>query len=246
MTFFSGFSQEPTKDFYLKKSLKQDGFQYQFTVLEEDKRGVWHYDKSKFYFWYKAQKVLATQGGASGDLLNGDFVAFHENKQLAQKGRFCKGLKDGKWMYWRTDGTLIMIEYWKKGSASGTKELFNENGESTETIKHARFKSTRTVSDSVIVRKNNGKLETVYLKDENGNVIGKKVYKKGVLQVEETKKVKESKSGQQEESSKRRRTEPAEVKEESSSKKESFFKRIFKKKSTEKSKEKETKPKRPN
>jgi hypothetical protein len=148
-----GFSQKPMKDFYLKKSLKQDGFQYQFTVLDEDERGVWYFNKSKFYFWYKAQKVLSTQGGASGQLLNGDFEAFHENKQLAQKGTFRKGLKEGKWMYWRKDGTLITIENWKQGKYAGTKELFNEKGELIETCKYSRFKCVKTVGDSVIVIK---------------------------------------------------------------------------------------------
>ena len=154
MVVFIGFSQKPMKDFYLKKSLKQDGFQYQFTVLDEDERGIWHFNKSKFYFWYKAQKVLSTQGGASGQLLNGDFEAFHENKQLAQKGTFYKGLKDGNWIYWRKNGTLITIENWKHGEYSGTKELFNEKGELIETSKYSRFKCVRTVGDSVIVIKN--------------------------------------------------------------------------------------------
>lgn len=154
MLVFIGFSQKPMKDFYLKKSLKQDGYQYQFTVLDEDQRGICHFSKSKFYFWYKAQKVLSTQGGASGQLLNGDFEAFHENKQLAQKGSFRKGLKDGKWMYWRKDGTLITIENWKQGKYFGTKELFNEKGELTETTNYSRFKCVKTVGDSVIVIKN--------------------------------------------------------------------------------------------
>lgn len=235
MICFLSVSQEPTKNFYLKKSLKQNGFQYQFTVLDEDKRGVWHYNKTKFYFWYKAQKVLSTQGGASGELINGDFVAYHENKQLAQKGTFCKGLKDGKWMYWRTDGTLIMIEFWKKGDPCGTKEIFNENGESVETIKHSRFSSTRTISDSIIVTNRKGELKSIYLKDDKGKIIEKQEYRKGEL-IEEKKK---------EESSKKK---------EKVAKKESLFKRIFKNKnkSKEKAKEKkkepktETKPKRTN
>ena len=151
---FTSFSQEPKKDFYLKKSLKQDGFQYQFTVLEEDARGIRYFNKTKFYFWYKAQKVISTQGGASGQLLNGEFEAYHENKQLAQQGTFHKGLKDGEWTYWRKDGTLITIENWKHGEYSGTKELFNEKGELIETCKYSRFKCAKNHGDSTVIAKN--------------------------------------------------------------------------------------------
>ena len=160
-----GFTQKPMKDFDLKKSLKQDGFQYQFTVMDIDHHDLWYFRKSKFYFWYKAQKVLSTQGGASGQLLNGEFEAFHDNKQLAQKGNFHKGLKDGKWIYWRTDGSIIKIEFWNKGKYVGIHEFFNENGELIETDKYTRFKHVRTVGDSVIVTKNK-KIRPEHCKDD--------------------------------------------------------------------------------
>lgn len=155
-TAFSAFAQNPVKDFYLKKSLKQDGLHYQFTVLDDDKHGVWIYNKDKFYFWYKAQKVLSTQGGASGQLLNGSFEAFHENKQLAQKGKFHKGLKDGKWINWRADGSLISIEEWNKGDLCGTCEYFNEKGELDYYVKYGFFKTCRYEKDTVIVEKRFG------------------------------------------------------------------------------------------
>lgn len=190
LSIFRGYSQDVAKDFYLKKSMKQDGYQYQFTVLEDDKRGVWFYSRDKFYFWYKAQRVLSTQGASSGQLLNGNFEAFYENKQLAQKGYFRKGLKDGKWMYWRNDGTLISIENWNKGSFSGTTEFFDAKGDGFETIRHRTLSTTRTTADSVIVNKNYRKVKVVYLKDENGKVIQKDVYKKGELQDKKPKKEK--------------------------------------------------------
>ena len=107
--------QEPEKAFYLKKSLKQDGLQYEFSVLAEDKLGVLNYDTERIYYWYRAQLIKGTQGGASGQLLHGACEAFYTNKQLAEKGCYRKGLKYGKWSYWKMDGTLDQIEHWKEG-----------------------------------------------------------------------------------------------------------------------------------
>jgi hypothetical protein len=104
-----------SKDFTLQKNLKQDGLEYKFTVLSDDKHGVFHYDLKRTYFWYKAQKVMSTQGSASGILLHGDFVAYHPNRQLAQKGKFRRGLKCGKWLYWNDKGECIKVEKWRKG-----------------------------------------------------------------------------------------------------------------------------------
>lgn len=184
INIFSFYGQEPSKNFYLKKSLKQEGLQYQFTVLDEDKRGVLFYKKDRFYFWYKTQKILSTQGGASGELLNGTCEAFYSNKQLAQKGDFRKGLKKGKWMHWRTDGTLICIEQWDKGELSGTSEYFNEKGELDHSLKNRTFKSTSTYQDSIVIERKMRKLRTVCLLDEEGNVVSKEVYKKGVKKVQ--------------------------------------------------------------
>lgn len=231
--YLSGFSQKPLKDFHLKKSMKQETLQYQFTVLDEDKRGVWHYDKSKFYFWYKAQKVLSTQGGASGQLLHGELEVFHDNKQLAQKGKFCKGLKDGKWTYWRTDGTLIVIENWNKGKLTKTKEDFNEKGETRELTKYSIFSSTRENKDSVVCTKNNGELKSICIKGENGELIEKQYFKNGELK--DVKKYSEEKntsaSSVTEEEKGKKRGEP-------NSEKVPFFKKIFKKKEQKKDKTK--------
>lgn len=123
-----------SKDYTLQKTLKQDGLEYQFTVLDEDKRGVLHYDLDRTYYWYKAQKVMGTEGAASGMLLNGEFVAYHPNKQLAQKGKFCKGLKYGTWLYWNDKGEIIRTEKWRRGKEILPK-VKEENSAEKERVK---------------------------------------------------------------------------------------------------------------
>lgn len=169
---FSGvfaFSQAPLKDFYLKRNLKQNDQQYQFSVLDEDKHGVWFYDKHKFYFWYRAQHVISTQGESSGVLLHGAFEAFYENKQLSEKGYFKKGLKNGEWLYWRNDGTLITTEKWSNGDLKVLKR-YTTDGQLSTTTKFKFGKVYSEFGDSVSVISRNGKREkrTIY---EDGRVV---------------------------------------------------------------------------
>lgn len=135
----NAFAQQVESDFYLKKSIKQEGKLYVFYVQDEDKKSNLNFDQDKFYFWYKAQVVKQTQGAASGQLLHGLYEVFYSNKQLAEKGRFRKGLKQGEWLYWREDGTLIRSEHWSHGKMVGTLQLFNEKGELVEEKKMKRF-----------------------------------------------------------------------------------------------------------
>lgn len=135
----NAFAQQVESDFYLKKSIKQEGELYVFYVQDEDKKSNRNFDQDKFYFWYKAQVVKQTQGAASGQLLHGLYEVFYSNKQLAEKGRFRKGLKQGEWLYWREDGTLIRSEHWSHGKMVGTVQLFNEKGELVEEKKMKRF-----------------------------------------------------------------------------------------------------------
>lgn len=175
------YAQEPLKDFYLSHSLKQENEQYQFKVLDDDKRGVFFYKKDRFYYWYKAQRVLATQGGASGVLLHGEFESFYTNKQLCRKGEFRKGLKDGEWLYWREDGTLLKTERWHKGKLAGTEKYYNEKGEVIRTVEHKTWSVTDQTSDSTIVSRQGGKKQTIYHKNEEGTVFKSEEKKKGKL-----------------------------------------------------------------
>lgn len=175
----SSLSQKPLKEFYLKRSLKQEGQQFQFTVLDEDKRGVWFYNKKKFYFWYKSQKVLSTQGESSGALLDGEFEAFFENKQLSQKGKFKRGLKQGEWKYWRQDGTLRFTEKWNRGDLH-EQNWHNDQGERIKTIVTKGNTITRESGDSTIIERKGGKYKEVWVRDSKGQLISYEPYRNGV------------------------------------------------------------------
>jgi len=69
----------------------------------------------RFYYWYSANAIHATQGGFSGKLLNGLYNEYYLDKNIKQQGFFKNGLKDGVWKTWKEDGTLAALSNWKNG-----------------------------------------------------------------------------------------------------------------------------------
>jgi antitoxin component YwqK of YwqJK toxin-antitoxin module len=95
-----------------------------------------------FYYWYNASRVHATQGGYSGQLLNGLYTEYYLNRNLKEQGIFKKGLKDGLWKSWNQDGTLKQATNWNKGiEVAGDRasiwqrlNIFKKNQSSRDTI----------------------------------------------------------------------------------------------------------------
>lgn len=173
---FHSLGQKDLEEFYLKRSLKQEGQQFNFYVQDEDKHGVWFYSKKKFYFWYKSQKVLSTQGESSGILLNGKFEAFYPNKQLSQKGQFRKGLKNGEWLYWRNNGVLRFEENWKRGVIRSEK-WYDEKGEVFRSLVVKGGKTYRESGDSTLITSKNGHSKTLFIRDKQGRIKAEERYK---------------------------------------------------------------------
>lgn len=171
-------AQNHLKDFSLKRSLKQDGLQFNFTVLDDDKKGVRHYSVSKFYFWTKAQHLQSTQGASSGQLLHGTFEAFYTSKQLARKGEFSKGLKNGTWNFWNKDGSYQRKERWRRGKLCGKQQFFDSKGElvRTEIIRGNKKKCIQ--SDTTILWKSFDR-KTIILKDSLGRKAEIQNFKEG-------------------------------------------------------------------
>jgi len=78
-----------------------------------------------FYYWYSANQVHFTQGGYSGQLLNGVYTEYYQNKNLKEQGMFNRGLKDGVWKSWNKDGTIKQVVNWDEGVVTnGQKPSF--------------------------------------------------------------------------------------------------------------------------
>ena len=69
----------------------------------------------RYYFWYLNKVIHSTQGGYSGQLLNGHYISFYPDKNLKEEGDFKRGLKDGTWKTWNKKGDLITVATWDEG-----------------------------------------------------------------------------------------------------------------------------------
>ena len=68
------------------------------------------------YYWYSANSIHSTQGGFSGQLLNGNYTEYYADKSLKEQGGFKNGLKDGIWKSWNREGNLLAEIRWKRGA----------------------------------------------------------------------------------------------------------------------------------
>lgn len=95
------------------------------------------YKDTLSYYWFKAQEIHISQGASSGYPLHGDYSKFYTNGQLAEKGLFKKGLKNGLWKSWYASGKIKSVYNYKNGLLVGDFVLFDEKG---NTIEQGKFK----------------------------------------------------------------------------------------------------------
>jgi hypothetical protein len=172
-------AQGISKDLHLKRSVRQENQTYQFKALESTPDNTISHDQKKFYYWFKSQAVVCTQGASSGQLLHGLFESFYDNKQLSSRGVFNKGLKHGKWIYWNLDGIIIRTESWDYGVKSGDEIHYNQLGKWMETIDYGYRTNERKTNDSIIITDKEGIRQKVQLLDSIGDIKQTIKYKNG-------------------------------------------------------------------
>lgn len=224
--------------------LKQDGKSMNFTILDSDKKPPKKYCNEKYYYWYKAQNVIKTQGGSSGNLLNGKFNSFYLNKQLCEQGSFSMGLKDGKWNYWTEKGLLIRTENWNKGVQTGLQIDYDIDGSVRKKTFIGRIKNTDFLGDTIVLIHKNCK--QIIINNEKGEKIEHKRYKNSLLHGKQEvisngeKSISEYKKGVLIE--KKETSKDVNSDQETEKKSTNFFNKIFKKKEKNETDPKEDKP----
>ena len=78
------------------------------------------------YYWFNGEKILSTEQGFSGRILDGTYTVYYPNKNLRQRGSFKRGLKSGSWKSWDMDGKLTSTEKWRKGERVKKKVFFKK------------------------------------------------------------------------------------------------------------------------
>ena len=114
------------------------------------------------YAWYKSGKIIETQGGSHGRLLEGPYASFYLNDQLKEKGSYKNGLRHGEWREWDADGHLATVKRYRHGRLHGTYESYDTEGRSTL---DARYKK--------------GKLHGETVSYKEGKELSRKHYHKG-------------------------------------------------------------------
>jgi hypothetical protein len=110
-----------------------------YAMTSESKKLITSSD-TKWYYWYKSDKIRATKGGYDGRLLDGDYKQFFHNHNLASKGKFRKGLKTGVWKAWYINGELKETINWKRGHKQGKFTLFDTTG---HIVKNGKYKADK-------------------------------------------------------------------------------------------------------
>lgn len=158
-------------------NIKQNDLSHKFMLEDYSLKSKKHYNKKKTYFWYKAQKIIATQGGSAGTLLNGKYQSFYKNKQLCEQGEFENGLKSGVWKKWDNDGQLTKVERWNNGKQLRRQDYYNEDGQVEKRVWISRFKKEiQTMDTTVVIR---GQKQKITLKDSLGRKSNIQRYRNG-------------------------------------------------------------------
>jgi antitoxin component YwqK of YwqJK toxin-antitoxin module len=176
---FNGLWAQNITDINPSYNIKQDGLSHRFTLSDYTLKEKKNHKKQKTYYWYKAQKIIATQGGSSGTLLNGVYTSYYTDDQLCEKGNFDQGLKDGEWKKWHSNGRLMEVCRWRNGRQIGRQLYYSDQGQIEKSVWLSRFrKEVKTVDSIQVIRMNREKLT---LLDTLGKITEVQKYRRGKL-----------------------------------------------------------------
>jgi len=177
-----------------------------YIALDEKKL---NYSDTLSYYWYKSQKIHATQGMSAGELLHGNFLKYHTDGQLAEQGLFKYGLKHGLWMTWYENGKIKSRQTYKNGVLKGRFTFYNEDGSVKKSGKYKKgIENVKPVDDVKIneddneVEENEGDDRTFFERllgidpneEDDPEKIAKKLEK--IKKKEERKKAREAKKAE--------------------------------------------------
>jgi hypothetical protein len=193
-------------DPYTIKRISDANFRYEFYTTQKKIKPK----TNRIYYWFKGGLIHNAESGIAGELLHDKFIKMYHNNQLAEEGRFRKGLKTGLWKTWYQSGVLESNQKWSNGLRSGRYNHYDEKGNLTETGLYASNRKEGTWIDFI-------KKDTV-------------AYKKGIIYVKKVKPVDEEKEAKKLKTNQEKNKKESHKTVDCKSTKESFFQRLFKKK----------------
>jgi antitoxin component YwqK of YwqJK toxin-antitoxin module len=108
-----------------KRIINTHDFDYEFYISSEKNQKC---KLGRNYFWYKSGAIHQSTADVGGPVLVDGYTKYYKSKQLAEKGTFNDGLKDGIWKSWHENGNLAALEKWKNGLRHGDFILYDAQG----------------------------------------------------------------------------------------------------------------------
>ena len=217
---------------YHRLQLADSVYDYRFTVLAvSGKKPL----LTKTYTWYMKNSIQVTQGNYDGKLLHGSYSQYYcKTNQLAAKGVYQHGLKEGVWYEWNADGKLSSDIKYKKGFKRGKANFYDSSG---RIVEKCRFKNDMKHGKSYSyvdgVKQKPVKYKKGEIKEQKPLISFNWLKKKEKeTEAEQTKAVKNKVTKEKKEKEEKAPKEKK-VKEKDASEKSSFIKNIFKKKPKE-------------
>lgn len=214
-------------DPYTIKRISDLNFRYEFYTTDKKIKPK----DNKIYYWFKGGIIHNAQGGTAGALLNDIFVKMYHSNQLAEKGQFKDGLKDGLWKTWHPNGMVETTQYWSNGLKSGlysrydTNGIALEKGKYKEDIKHGQWIDC-TKKDTLVYKKG-----IVYIEKPKLSKAEKEKLKADKKKADDNKKaLRKSEKAQKTTTKTTTKVKATKKTPANQPKKESFFKRLFGKK----------------
>nr|WP_321234610.1 hypothetical protein [uncultured Psychroserpens sp.] len=91
-------------------------------------KAIKNYTEGIEYYWFKSGEIHNSVSQSGGFLLHDSYEKFYRSKQLAEKGNFDYGLKDDEWRTWYENGNIATITKWRNGQKNGMFLEYDSNG----------------------------------------------------------------------------------------------------------------------
>jgi len=140
-----------------KRIVNNSDFDYEFYITQDE---VKYPKEGRIYYWYKSGQIHHSKSAIGGSVLHDSYTKYYKSSQLAEKGNFKLGLKDGVWRTWNEEGELQVVVAWKKGVKNGKFMQYDAEGNMTVKGQFQNHKQHGTWVDYV-------KKDTLYFKDGN-------------------------------------------------------------------------------
>lgn len=101
----------------------------------------------KEYYWFKAGEIHNSVSTSGGLVLHKEYFKYYRSNQMAEKGQFDFGLKDGIWQTWFENGQVESYTEWKEGFKHGKYLAYNQNGELVQSGQYRNNKPVKTWID---------------------------------------------------------------------------------------------------